>query len=104
MTLRYRDNAETPHGAPPALRGLVTFASFLAFGLIPILPFFLAPDHPSTPWVSAAATLLALALLGLLRWRATRESVARAVGETLILGALCAALAFGAGNIVAGLG
>ncbi|EAQ11566.1 VIT1/CCC1 family predicted Fe2+/Mn2+ transporter [Maritimibacter alkaliphilus HTCC2654] len=104
MTLRYRDNAETPHGAPPALRGLVTFASFLAFGLIPILPFFLAPDHPSTPWVSAAATLLALALLGLLRWRATRESAARAVGETLILGALCAALAFGAGNIVAGLG
>ncbi|MEC7760484.1 MAG: VIT1/CCC1 transporter family protein [Pseudomonadota bacterium] len=104
MTLRYRDNAETPHGPRPLVRGLVTFASFLAFGLIPILPFFIAPDHPSTPWISAAATLVALALLGLLRWRATHESAAKAIGETLILGALCAALAYGAGNVVAGLG
>jgi VIT1/CCC1 family predicted Fe2+/Mn2+ transporter len=104
LTLRYRDKAEVQDGAPPLLRGLVTFVSFLAFGLIPILPFFVAPDHPATTLVSAAATLLALAGLGALRQRATGETPRRAIGETLVLGALCAALAYVAGNLVAGLG
>lgn len=104
LTLRYRDRAEAPGAARPLLRGLVTFVSFLSFGLIPILPFFLAPEHPASFRVSVAATLVALALLGLLRGRATQETAARAVGETLILGSLCAALAYGAGHVVAGLG
>jgi len=39
-----------------------------------------------------------------LRWLATRETLARCVAETLALGGLCAAVAYGAGRIVAGLG
>ncbi|WP_292020823.1 VIT1/CCC1 transporter family protein [Maritimibacter sp. UBA3975] len=104
LTLRYRDKADAQDGARPILRGLVTFLSFSTFGLIPILPFFVAPDHPATTLVSAGATLLALAALGALRQRATGETATRAIGETLLLGALCAALAYGAGNLVAGLG
>ncbi|MBV7379478.1 VIT1/CCC1 transporter family protein [Maritimibacter dapengensis] len=104
IVLRHRYATEAPEGAAPVLRGGVTFAAFIVFGLIPILPYFFAPDAPRTFAVSVAMTLVALALLGTLRWRATSETAIRAIGETLILGTLCAALAFAAGNIVAGLG
>lgn len=104
ITLRLRDRAEAPDGVWPLQRGLVTFASFLVFGMIPILPFFIAPDHPNTPAISALGTLVALALLGRLRMHATRESAAQAIGETVVLGTICAALAYGTGNLVAGLG
>ncbi|MZR13285.1 GMP synthase [Maritimibacter sp. DP07] len=104
VTLRYSAEAEAPGAARPLLRGTVTFSSFVVFGLIPIIPFFVAPDHPSTFMVSAVATLAALTLLGALRWRTTHEHALRAIGETVILGGFCAALAYGAGNVMAGFG
>ncbi len=104
FALRHRYATEIPTGAPALLRGGATFLSFVAFGLIPILPFFVAPEGRHTFQVSVAATVVALLLLGILRWRATGEPPGRAIGETLILGLLCAALAFGAGNVMAGFG
>ncbi|HBZ44339.1 MAG TPA: GMP synthase [Maritimibacter sp.] len=104
LALRHRFATESPEGAAPIARAGMTFFSFLAFGLVPILPYFIAPDGQQTFKVSVAATLIALTLLGLLRWRATGEGFPYAVGETLGLGALCAALAFGAGVVVAGFG
>jgi len=44
--------------------------------------------------VSIWATFGALVLLGLLRWRVTNETVFRCVGETVLVGGICAIIAY----------
>jgi VIT1/CCC1 family predicted Fe2+/Mn2+ transporter len=81
----------------PAARGLVTFVAFVAFGLAPLLPYFALAPVPSTFLVSVAATFAALVALGLLRWHVTAQTLPRCVGETVLVGGICAAVAYGVG-------
>ena len=81
-----------------ALRGLVTFLAFVFFGFAPLLPYVLLGPAAATFRVSVAATFAALLALGLLRWRVTRQSLLRSVGETVSVGATCAAVAFAVGH------
>ncbi|MGR3794771.1 VIT1/CCC1 transporter family protein [Vannielia sp. SX4] len=87
-------------GARPALDGLVTFGAFLAFGLVPLLPFLLAGPEAGSAAASALASLGALLALGLLRARATGERAARALAEVVGVGALCGSVAFAVGALV----
>jgi VIT1/CCC1 family predicted Fe2+/Mn2+ transporter len=89
--------------AHPAAEGLSTFAAFVTFGAIPLTPYFVLPaTAAATFWLSVGTTFAALAALGLLRWRATRERLARCVGETLAVGGVCALVAYGVGALVGG--
>ena len=47
-------------------------------------------------------TFIALACLGILRWSATGERLLRSVGETILIGTVCAAVAFFVGWLVGG--
>jgi len=96
------DGLHAPGQSRPLVNGLFTFASFLAFGLLPLVPYFLLPATGTALALSLAATFAALAALGLLRWRATGEGLARSLGETVLVGALCAAVAFAVGWLVGG--
>jgi len=86
-----------PGGAGAAVRGLFTFVAFVIFGLAPLLPYFVLAPVPATFAVSVAATAAAMAALGLLRWRVTNQTLARCLGETLLVGGLCAAVAYAVG-------
>jgi VIT1/CCC1 family predicted Fe2+/Mn2+ transporter len=91
-----------PTGGNPALDGLATFLSFLFFGAIPLVPYFLRdPDQVTFQW-SVFATFLALVLLGLLRWAVTHERVTRCVAETVAVGGICAVIAYAVGMAVGG--
>ena len=102
MLVGQEDGLERPHGARPALNGLSTFAAFLAFGAVPLVPYFLMEATDSTFRLSMLATLTALVGLGLLRRSATGETPGRAVIETVLVGGLCAAVAYAVGMIVGG--
>jgi VIT1/CCC1 family predicted Fe2+/Mn2+ transporter len=95
--MRYEVGLASPDGDTPAARGLATFLAFLAFGLAPLLPYFLLEPVPATFTVSIAATVAALAALGLLRWHVTSQTLLRCLGETLLVGGICAAVAYGVG-------
>ncbi|WP_372604267.1 VIT1/CCC1 transporter family protein [Actibacterium sp.] len=84
----------------PALSGLVTFASFVGFGVLPLLPYLLAEAGPFSLALSCFATLTALFMLGLLRGVATGEPISRSVLETISVGSICAAVAFVVGLLV----
>jgi len=89
-----------PSGSNPLQDGLATFLSFLFFGALPLLPYFLRePDATAFRW-SVAATLGALVLIGLLRWRVTSETVTRCVAETVAVGGVCAVIAYLVGMAV----
>lgn len=102
LTLRYDLGASDPGAGSPAGRATVTFLSFLTLGSIPIIPFMLADPSAVVFRVSVAATLGALVLLGLTRWRATGERFGQAMGETLAVGLACAGVAYLVGMIIGG--
>ncbi|SMX35160.1 VIT1/CCC1 transporter family protein [Actibacterium lipolyticum] len=102
LIMRYDSGLTNPDGDNPALNGFVTFLSFVVFGVIPLVPYFLFEATESTLQLSVMATLSALVALGVLRWNATGEKPARSIGETVVVGSVCAVVAFLVGMIVGG--
>ncbi|MDM8167778.1 VIT1/CCC1 transporter family protein [Roseovarius sp.] len=102
MMMTYEFGMSHPEEDNPLISGLSTFLSFVVFGSIPLTPYFLLPPDDRTFLLSVIATALALVSLGLLRWNATGERLFRSVGETVLVGAICALVAFGVGWLVAG--
>jgi VIT1/CCC1 family predicted Fe2+/Mn2+ transporter len=103
MMMSYEMDMPDMRTATPAADAAVTFAAFLLFGAIPILPYFLKDaTDPTTFPLSVAATFSALIALGLFRWLATGERLLRCVGETVLVGGICAAVAFAVGAVVGG--
>ena len=84
------------------MNALFTFASFVIFGAIPLIPYFLLEATERTFQLSIMTTAIALVMLGLLRWNATGERIFRCVGETVLVGTICAVVAFLVGWIVGG--
>ena len=95
--MTYEIGMADPRDDNPAMNGAATFLSFLLFGAIPLLPYFVLSPTTQTFHLSVAATGLAMITLGLLRWRVTGETVWRSVGETVLIGVTCASVAFGVG-------
>lgn len=82
--------------------GLVTFFSFLIFGAVPLIPYFLRDPDQTAFVLSVTGSLAALTALGLLRYIATRERPLRCVFETLVVGIVCGVVAFAVGAIIGG--
>jgi len=102
MMMTYEFGMADPEEENPVLSGLSTFLAFASFGAVPLVPYFLLPAEPRTFALSVGATGLALSALGLLRWNATGERMGRCVGETVLVGTICAVVAFAVGRIVGG--
>ena len=86
----------------PGANGLSTFLSFIAFGAVPLLPYFVLMPGPLAFRLSLGCTGAALVALGLLRGRATGEGLLRPVAETVLVGALAATVAYVVGALVGG--
>ncbi|MEO0819700.1 MAG: VIT1/CCC1 transporter family protein [Pseudomonadota bacterium] len=95
--LQHETGIADPRNEQPWHSGLATFVAFMLFGAIPLLPYFLLDPVPATFELSAFCTLGALVLLGLLRWYVTRDRLLRSVGETVLIGGVCALIAYGVG-------
>ncbi len=89
----------SPEGDKPVLTGLSTTLSFMFFGSIPIIPYLLLREDPNIFYISSIATFIALAMLGLLRYRVTKEAIARSVGEIVVLGGISAVIAYFVGTL-----
>lgn len=102
FVLRHRDGMSDPGEESPALAGGATFLSFITFGAIPLIPYFLLPPTEATFRLSVAATLAALLALGTLRWLVTREALVRSIAETVLIGGTCALVAYAVGTAFRG--
>ena len=102
MILTQETGLRAPETESPVLNGLFTFGAFLTFGAVPLIPYLISEATPETTRLSVVATFSALVLLGLLRWHATDERLWRSVGETVLVGTVCAVVAFVVGRLVGG--
>ncbi len=97
FVMQYDLEMPNPSSSSASMNGLFTFGAFLVWGSVPLIPYFIYEPTQATFRMSVLATLAALASLGLLRWKVTNESMFRCVGETVLVGGICALVAFGVG-------
>lgn len=83
-----------------ARHGAVTWAAFVAAGLMPLLPFFFPMPLETSFRFSLGLTAGTLFAVGALRTRITGQKWWRSGLEMLLVGALAGAAAFVAGRLV----
>lgn len=83
-----------PSKENPVFTALATFFAFVVFGSIPLLPYLFLSDSSKSFQYATTAAGSALLLLGLLRWRISKESLIRSVSEILLVGGLAASVAY----------
>lgn len=102
LAMTFGHGMTDPKQENPWASGLVTFLAFVVFGALPLVPYFIGSAGETTLLWSVGTTSSALITLGLLRWRVTEDPALRAVGETVLVGAVCAGVAYGVGWLVGG--
>jgi VIT1/CCC1 family predicted Fe2+/Mn2+ transporter len=102
--MQHKLEMSDPTGDNPYLTGFTTFASFLVFGAIPLLPFMIETTaSANTVFVfSCIGTAVALILLGLLKWRIVGSGLAASLVEVLLVGGTAAVVAFYVGSFFGG--
>lgn len=97
------NNNHQPEEKPPFFIGLATFTSFIILGFIPFMTyvfnFSLQLPQEYLFGVSCILTSIAFILVGWLKSRVTEYSPFRSIAETLVLGGIAAAVAYGVGVI-----
>lgn len=92
--MNYELEMPNPTSENPTLTAIATFSAFVLFGIIPLIPYFINQDPSKSFLLSAIATLIALVLLGLLRWKVTSETLTRSVLEIVAIGGISASIAY----------
>lgn len=86
----------------PSANALMTFVSFCLLGFIPISPYVYAfvtkTDLPNAFTIACVSTAIAFAIVGYLKGLVNHTNKLRAVAETLLLGGIAAAVAYGVGD------
>jgi len=78
-------------------KGLFTFLAFVLFGLLPLFPYILPFPESVRFLLAILASFIALLMLSIFRWKATSERFLMAVFETILVGGVACAAAFGVG-------
>jgi len=92
--MRFELGLEEPH-ANRALRSALTIAgSYIAGGLIPLLPYMLVSENLEALKLSATITLVALAIFGALKGRLVGTGWLRSAIQTLVIGGIAASAAY----------
>ena len=99
LRMQHEHGRSDPRDEKAWQTALATFLAFLAFGALPLVPWFALPGGSANFPLSVAMALAALTLLGLLRWRVTGGGALRALGETLLVGTICGLVAFAVGTL-----
>ena len=88
-------------GRNPLRAALATFAAFLLVGLLPVLPFVIAPSNSAGAFgASIVVTAAAFAGVGMLKGRVLHRALLWSGFETLLIGSLAAVLAYGVGHVL----
>jgi VIT1/CCC1 family predicted Fe2+/Mn2+ transporter len=94
-------------GGQPLVAGSVTFSAFVLVGALPLAAFlinWISPDAIAEPFaVSAALTMLAFFVIGVIKSGYVRQSRLRGGLETVAVGGIAALLAYSIGGALSGL-
>lgn len=87
-----------PSDENPAYTAIATFAAFIIFGSIPLLPYIFLGTSPDLFLYSSTTSLLALILLGVIRGKIVQENMLRSIMEIVLVGGVAASIAYFVGT------
>ncbi len=98
--MNYELKMPDPRGESAVFTSIATFLSFVAFGVIPLVPFMVMPNASSSFVFlnSILGTAFALCLLGTLKWKIVGTSLTKSLLEVLVVGGIAACAAFLVGS------
>lgn len=102
-----KDQKNHRHDRTPLKTGIATLIAFIVIGAVPLLIYILDAilslklSVDELFIVSSLLTALAFLSIGILKGRVTKTSTFKAAIETLLLGGIAAALAYGLGSFLA---
>lgn len=101
LSTKAKNDMEKIQSNEPLKTGLATFVSFVLIGFIPLLSFVLARFNPQIEQrsflISTILTGFAFVVIGLIKGKVSNISPIRSSSETLFVGMLAAAIAYGVG-------
>jgi VIT1/CCC1 family predicted Fe2+/Mn2+ transporter len=92
--MRFELGLEEPQRHRASRSALTIALSYIAGGLVPLLPYMLVNNLSSALTASVAITLVALALFGGVKGRFTGVSATRSAVQTVVIGGLAAGAAY----------
>lgn len=96
--MKYELEMPDPQNENPYLTAVATFFAFISFGFTPLIPYIFLQKTGNLFFLSSVFTLGALVLLGLLRWKVTKDPLIRALGEIVMVGGVAAIMAYFVGT------
>jgi vacuolar iron transporter family protein len=93
--MRFELGLEQPEPGRARQSALTIALSYIAGGLVPLLPYMLMPDAKQALLVSVGVTLVALFVFGGVKGRLTGAGTWKSALQTTLIGGLAAAAAFG---------
>ena len=97
--MRFELRLEEPHPGRALRSGMTIAASYVLGGLVPLLPYMLGTLQTAIP-ASVGITLLALLIFGAVKGRVTGAGTVRSGLQTVFIGGLAAAAAFGLAHLL----
>jgi VIT1/CCC1 family predicted Fe2+/Mn2+ transporter len=98
--MRFELGLEEPDPNRAGKSALTIALSYIAGGMIPLSPYMLIPNLNTALWVSVGVTLMALFLFGFFKGQFTDISPLRSGAQTVLVGGLAAAVAFGLARLI----
>jgi VIT1/CCC1 family predicted Fe2+/Mn2+ transporter len=98
--MQFELGLEEPDPSRAPRSALTIGGAYIAGGLIPLLPYFLAASVTAALPFSVACTLVALFIFGGVKGRLTGAPPMRSAVQTAVVGGLAAAAAFGIARLV----
>jgi VIT1/CCC1 family predicted Fe2+/Mn2+ transporter len=100
--MRFELGLEKPIPGRDLRSAFAVGGSYIVAGLLPLIPYMLIPQTHPAFLVSAIATFLALALFGYFKGRFMGIPSFRAIAQTVVVGGIAAAAAFGLARLASG--
>ena len=98
--MRFELGLEEPSPNRAHRSALTIASSYIAGGLIPLLPYMLVADNLTALKISIVITLLALAIFGALKGKLVGTGWLRSAIQTTIIGGIAAAVAYGLASLL----
>jgi len=101
--MRFELGLEKPEQGRARQSALTIAVSYIAGGLVPLLPYILMKEAPRALVISVGVTLVALFVFGGVKGRLTGSGLWRSAWQTTLIGGLAAGAAFGLAKLFNGI-
>jgi VIT1/CCC1 family predicted Fe2+/Mn2+ transporter len=98
--MRFELGLDVPDPTRARISAWTIALSYMVGGLIPLLPYIFIDDILTALWASVAVTPVALFVFGAVKSGFTGISPWRGGGQTVLVGGLAAAAAFGIARLI----